>query len=79
MNQGRLTETEAAEILRKLLSAVHHLNTMDISHRDLKPDNFIYSHTGESAEIKLVDFGMSVQRPDELMKTMVGTPYYLAP
>jgi len=45
--------------MRKILSAVKHLNTHSKSHRDLKPENFLYSDNLEDAEIKLIDFGLS--------------------
>ena len=39
--------------------------------------------TGENAEIKLIDFGLSKRFSEkdevEKMHTVVGTPYYVAP
>ena len=34
----RFTEDEASQIMRKLVSAVHHLHSKNIVHRDLKPE-----------------------------------------
>jgi len=42
-----------------MLSAVKHLHEHNIVHRDLKPENFLMNDTGEDAEIKLIDFGLS--------------------
>ena len=63
-----------------------------ICHRDLKPENFLLQDEGPDAEIKLIDFGLSkrfgldVEEQDTeavknklKMKTVVGTPYYVAP
>ena len=52
------------------------LNRLNISHRDLKPDN-IFIHDGVC---KIADFGFSrVFQPNVLMKSMVGTPLYESP
>lgn len=46
-------------------------------HRDLKPAN-IMLHNGQ---VKLGDFGFckSMNHPDDLSSTMVGSPIYMAP
>lgn len=79
----RFTEKHAADIMNQMLSAVKHLHEHNIVHRDLKPENFLMNDTGEDAEIKLIDFGLSKRfsQKDELekMHTVVGTPYYVAP
>jgi serine/threonine protein kinase len=50
-------------------------------HRDLKPENFLFATKDDDAPIKIIDFGLS--RHDNqnfgVMKTKVGTPYYVAP
>jgi calcium-dependent protein kinase len=76
-----------------MLSAIKHLHEHKICHRDIKPENFLYSDDTPDAEIKLIDFGLSKrfgsnklpgkdgeQETVKLnMKTIVGTPYYVAP
>jgi calcium-dependent protein kinase len=46
-----------------------------------QPENFLFSSKDENAVIKIIDFGLS--RHDDvksgIMKTKVGTPYYVAP
>lgn len=79
MSNGPLSESKAADYMRKLLQAVNHLHSLNICHRDLKPENFLLSSRGRDAEIKIVDFGMSVKFGDKDMETAVGTPYFLAP
>eukprot|EP01016_Furgasonia_blochmanni_P012678 TRINITY_DN1633_c0_g1_i1.p2 TRINITY_DN1633_c0_g1~~TRINITY_DN1633_c0_g1_i1.p2 ORF type:complete len:122 (+),score=32.59 TRINITY_DN1633_c0_g1_i1:397-762(+) len=54
-----LTEREAKEIMVKIFSAVKYLHDKKICHRDLKPDNFLFSRRSPDAEIKLIDFGLS--------------------
>ncbi len=76
----------AANLMRKILSAVKHLHDHGICHRDLKPENFLFSDKSPDAEIKLIDFGLSKRwghigekEIAEKMHTIVGTPYYVAP
>ena len=82
----KFSESQAASLMRKILSAVKHLHEHGICHRDLKPENFLFSDKSAEAEIKLIDFGLSKrfgaiqeQDPSEKMHTIVGTPYYVAP
>lgn len=90
----KFTEAQAADLMKKVLSAVKHLHEHGICHRDLKPENFIFSDKSEDAEIKLIDFGLSKRfgpnaandhaglgtvSMEDKMHTIVGTPYYVAP
>jgi calcium-dependent protein kinase len=79
LDKGTLNEVEVMNIMKKIFSAVNHLHTLNICHRDLKPDNFLLVCKDAESEVKVADFGMSVRFCDEEMKTIVGTPYYLAP
>ena len=79
LDKGTLTEIEVMSIMKKILSAINHLHTVSICHRDLKPDNFLLVSKEQGSEVKLADFGMAVRFGDEQMHTVVGTPYYLAP
>ena len=60
-----------------------HLHENGIAHRDLKPENFLFLDKSESSEIKIIDFGLSKKfdHADMIqnMKTIVGTPFYVAP
>jgi len=78
---GCPSESQVASLMRKLLIAVNYLHSISICHRDLKPDNCLFASNSEDAEVKVIDLGMATQVPDDVdeMKTMVGTPYYLAP
>jgi len=74
-----LSEQESASIMKQLLSAVNYLHLNNITHRDLKPENFLY--TSENSDvIKICDFGMSIKNDhNNKLKSLAGTPYYLAP
>ena len=64
--------------MKKLFGALAHMHALNIAHRDIKPENIMLS---EKDEIKLIDFGLSKQqkKKETLMKTVCGTPYYMAP
>lgn len=72
------SESKAAKIMRKLFLALNHCHSLGVAHRDLKPQNIMYSECGE---IKLIDFGLSKQilHSTTKLKTLVGTPHYVAP
>jgi len=79
IEMGTLNETEVANVMKKLLLAVNHMHGLFVVHRDLKPENFLFSSRDPGAEIKVIDFGMSIKHQSSDLTTLVGTPYYLAP
>lgn len=76
---GEMTELKASVIMKKLFQAINHCHSNNVAHRDLKPENIMYTEDGE--DIKIIDFGLSklIQAKQDSMKTLVGTPYYVAP
>lgn len=77
---GSFSEQAAVEITKQLISAINHLHTMKVCHRDLKPENFMYLDTSKRGGIKLVDFGLAKRwKGTQLMKSKVGSPYFVAP
>ncbi len=75
--EGHYSEKDAAGIMRKILDAIDYCHTVhNICHRDLKPENFLFKTTEETAELKIIDFGLSRFEDDQkYMTTRVGTPY----
>jgi serine/threonine protein kinase len=63
-----------------ILDAVRYLHANDIVHRDIKPENLLFDGYGESAQLKLTDFGFATMydRSNKLTATC-GTPEYVAP
>ncbi|KAI1703545.1 protein kinase domain-containing protein [Ditylenchus destructor] len=76
-DNGKLTEDVAKPIFAQLVSAVAHLHSKDISHRDIKAENVIFSQPGW---VKLADFGFSCKFEDGTrLNTFCGSPPYAAP
>jgi calcium-dependent protein kinase len=74
------SEKDAASVVRQMLEvvAVCHLN--GIIHRDLKPENFLFDSEGDSASLKVTDFGLSTFfKAGQRFTDVVGSAYYIAP
>ncbi|KAJ1294115.1 hypothetical protein BS78_01G121400 [Paspalum vaginatum] len=78
--RGRYTERAAAAVARTVAEVVRACHAHGVMHRDLKPENFLYAGKSEDAQLKAIDFGLSVFfRPGERFTEIVGSPYYMAP
>jgi len=71
-----VSEHEASEWMRQILSAIGALHSKGICHRDIKPDNFMVA--GEA--LKLADFGLALFLPrGRLLTEKCGTPAFMSP
>uniref|UniRef100_A0A6V0BWA8 Non-specific serine/threonine protein kinase n=1 Tax=Zooxanthella nutricula TaxID=1333877 RepID=A0A6V0BWA8_9DINO len=76
------SEAQAALVLRQALQAVSYMHSCQVAHRDLKPENFLFAVDGpiEGNTLKLIDFGVACScGPDDVLKTQLGSPYYVSP
>lgn len=73
---GPLTEREACAKFQQLVSALSHCHHQGIAHLDLKPDNILLD--GEN-NIKLADFGLSLECANSLLYRFCGTVGFIAP
>ncbi|XP_015761836.1 PREDICTED: mitogen-activated protein kinase kinase kinase kinase 4-like [Acropora digitifera] len=73
-----LKEEWISYICHEVLNGVSHLHQNHVIHRDIKGQNVLLT---DSAEVKLVDFGVSAQldRTIGRRNTFIGTPYWMAP
>ncbi len=78
--KGKLPPAEALMITKKLAGALSYAHDKGIIHRDIKPDNVMFSSDGAPV---LVDFGIARAIDLNTRLTMtgvsVGTPYYMSP
>lgn len=77
----KLTEVEAAVIVRQILIALQFLHSKNIVHRDLKPDNILMTSLSAGCRVVLTDFGAArfVRSERHRMTTFTGTLEYSAP
>eukprot|EP01126_Amoeba_proteus_P054216 TRINITY_DN6656_c0_g2_i7.p1 TRINITY_DN6656_c0_g2~~TRINITY_DN6656_c0_g2_i7.p1 ORF type:complete len:411 (+),score=85.94 TRINITY_DN6656_c0_g2_i7:276-1508(+) len=76
---GSFDEVTARNHFSQILEAILYLHSKDIAHRDLKPENILFKSKTDPT-IKITDFGLSrVVDEASFMKTMCGTPNYVAP
>ena len=75
---GHLSEAQAGLITSQLALALFHLHANGIAHRDVKAENVLYSDSTRTS-IKLCDFGFAVICHDRKLRTVCGSPAYMAP
>ncbi|CCW62872.1 unnamed protein product [Phytomonas sp. EM1] len=64
------------QLLRDIISAVAYLHRKKVAHRDLKPDNVLFSNS----RAKLTDFGTAIlKRNHDNLSPVTGTFAYMAP
>lgn len=80
IEQKKMSEKQAQEIMKQVLSAVAYLHCRKIIHRDLKPENLMFESKKPDCPVKIIDFGTSRKfKPAEKLKAKMGTAYYIAP
>ncbi|KAH6847322.1 kinase-like domain-containing protein [Chaetomium sp. MPI-CAGE-AT-0009] len=80
--KGSYYESDAADLIRAVLSAVAYLHDHGIVHRDLKPENLLFRTPEDNADLLIADFGLSRIMEEEqfhVLTTTCGTPGYMAP
>jgi len=77
--QESLPEQEAVRVGTEIGRALAHAHSLNIKHRDIKPDNIMISRTGA---IKLTDLGLAKEELDSSVTQAgmtIGTPHYMSP
>uniref|UniRef100_A0A8C9TAG8 non-specific serine/threonine protein kinase n=1 Tax=Scleropages formosus TaxID=113540 RepID=A0A8C9TAG8_SCLFO len=74
------TEREASCIMKSIGEAIQFLHANNIAHRDVKPENLLYTSKKPNAILKLTDFGFAKETTlHNSLATPCYTPYYVAP
>ena len=55
VEMGSFTETDAADLTKKILGALNYMHARGIIHRDLKPENMLLAKKGDIGAVKLTD------------------------
>lgn len=79
IENGPLPVAEAAEILKRLGSALDHAHNRGVIHRDLKPGNILFDESGRAF---LSDFGivkLAQATATFTGESIIGTPAYMSP
>jgi hypothetical protein len=78
--RGRFPEPDALEVIRAVGLALSYASELGMIHRDIKPDNILFTRTGIT---KLADLGLAKDRSETHQLTMtgliLGTPNYMPP
>uniref|UniRef100_A0AAY4EFC6 non-specific serine/threonine protein kinase n=1 Tax=Denticeps clupeoides TaxID=299321 RepID=A0AAY4EFC6_9TELE len=74
------TEREASNIMKSIGEAIQFLHAINIAHRDVKPENLLFTSKRPNAVLKLTDFGFAKETTTHnSLNTPCYTPYYVAP
>jgi len=81
LDKGRLSQRDAASVVKKLAEALAYAHSQGIVHRDVKPANVMIDENGDP---HLMDFGLAARADsgDEKLTqegVAMGTPSYMAP
>ncbi len=82
LNSFRFTKNRVKallDIIVQVCYALNALHTQNILHRDLKPENILYKASGNTMQVKLIDYGFSRLELDKDQQYVSGTLPYIAP
>ena len=75
-----LRTDEVSRISYQLLTAVDHCAKNNVINRDIKPENIMFSTSGQDSELRLIDFGSGTNKVfDGMHTTFAGTAFYISP
>ena len=60
--RGTLTPEHLVVVAREIAAGMRAAHQQNILHRDLKPDNVLVNKQGDSWKVKIIDFGLAMQR-----------------
>ena len=79
-NNIRITEKEAAKIIKKIADGIKYLNFFGLVHRDIKPENILFSEENEMKSLKIIDLGVcQTLTYGQMTNEPIGTNGYISP
>lgn len=72
-------EKEARDACVILFHTMDYCHRRKVAHRDLKPENLLLESVEDDSKLKIADFGLAKRCPRDGLKTLCGTPNYVAP
>ena len=79
LKQKIFSESQAANYMLQMASAINYLHHKKIVHRDIKPQNMVFMNEDKDSPLILVDFSTCVKFSDNKFNEVIGSLYYLAP
>lgn len=77
---GRVSEKEAAKIIKYISNGLFFIQKFGVIHRDLKPDNIVLMKPNDISSLKIIDFGVSRTVPFGCtLNEPLGTLNYCSP
>ena len=73
-----LGEESSRIVAVQVARALSHMHGMGIAHRDVKPENVLFV-TSSQTQIKMCDFGFAINCGGKRLRTVCGSPQYMAP
>ena len=76
---NKITFNDIKFILYQVFSSLIYIHSKNIVHRDIKPANLIYVKNNDKFDLKLIDFGLSVNLDKRGKSPVAGSLAYLSP
>lgn len=76
---NKITFDDIRFILYQVFSALNYIHSKNIVHRDIKPANIICAKNNGKFDLKLIDFGLSVNLEKRGKYSVAGSLAYLSP
>ena len=74
IDKGSYSEAYAASLVRMMTMAVRNCHSRGVIHRDVKPENFLWTGEDGTGTLKLADFGPAAIQEDGVRLSCPASP-----